>query len=105
MLSKMLIKTASLAAIALAFAGCAENRYCANPDPYESAASIPVIQSVGDVKVTLTPDAYLIPPPPATPIPFGQRIPDSKKTRYTCLDQPPRLPPAPTPDAAPPTKS
>lgn len=92
-------KITLVAVATLAIAGCAENRYCATPEAYESAPSIPTIQSVGDVKVTLTPDAYVIPPVPANPIPFGQQIPDAKKTRYSCLDQPPRLPPAPAPAA------
>jgi len=94
-------KLTLIAAATLAFSGCAENRYCASPDPYESAPSIPPIQSVGEVKVQLNPNAYVIPPVPANPIPFGQQIPDSKKTRYSCLDQPPRLPPATAPAAAP----
>jgi hypothetical protein len=83
--------TGALTLTVLAFAGCAENRYCASPDTYESAPSIPAIQSVGDVKVSLNPDAYLIPPVPANPVPFGQKIPDPNKTRWSCLDQPPRL--------------
>lgn len=95
------LKSTLIAVATLAFAGCAENRYCANPDTYESAPSIPAIQSVGDVKVTLNPDAYVIPPVPANPVPFGQIIPDAKKTRYSCLDQPPRLPPVAAPAAAP----
>ncbi|MFX8680965.1 hypothetical protein ABTM69_20160, partial [Acinetobacter baumannii] len=65
------------------------------------APSIPAIQSVGEVKVTLTPDAYVIPPAPANPVPFGQKIADAKKTRYSCLDQPPPLPATPSADAAP----
>lgn len=97
-------KPVLIAALTLAFAGCAENRYCATPAPYESAPSIPTIQSVGDVKVTLNPDAYVIPPPPAQSVPFGWRVPDSKKTRYSCLDQPlplalPKAPAAPAPAA------
>ena len=96
-----LIRTAIvLATSTLLLTGCAENRYCAKPAAYESAASIPAIQSAGDVKVTLTPDAYVIPPQPANPIPFGQKIPDPSRTRWSCLDQPPVLPPLPPAPAA-----
>jgi hypothetical protein len=87
-------RAAALAALSLAFAGCAENRYCADPLPYEKAPSVPAIQSVGDMKVAPAADAYAIPPPPANPIAFGIQAPDPKKpgkNRWICLDQPPAL--------------
>jgi len=84
-----------LAAATLLFAGCAENRYCAKPQDYERAESIPAIHAVDNLKVVPSPDAYLIPAVPDNPVPFGQKVPVPGKpgdTQWACLDQPPPLP-------------
>ena len=82
------------AILTLAITGCAENRYCAKPQAYETAPSVPDIQSVGDIKVTPAPDAYVIPPAPANPMPFGVKVATAKETRWLCLDMPPPFVPA-----------
>ena len=100
-----------IAGVALAFsvlaAGCAENRYCAKPQAYETAPSVTPIKSVDDMKVEPGAGAYLIPPPSPSPVPFGRQVADpnkSGKKRWSCLDQPPPLPPANTAAATPVSK-
>ncbi len=85
-----------LAVAIIAAAGCSANRYCAKPQSYEYAPSVPVIASAGNLTITSSPDAFTIPPASANPVPFGQKVPNPDKpgkTRWSCLDQPPPLPP------------
>lgn len=85
-----------LCATALILAGCGANRYCAKPQAYESAPSVPVIRSIDNIRVEPSPDAYLIPAEPADPVPFGQKVAVAGKpgrTEWSCLDQPTALPP------------
>jgi hypothetical protein len=98
--------TAVLVTAAAALSGgCAANRYCASPQAYEYAASVPRIVSTDNTVITYSPDAFTIPPPPDNPIPFGRKVPrpgHPGDTQWSCLDQPPPLPaPASAPTAAP----
>jgi hypothetical protein len=84
-------------AVLVAMAGCSANRYCAKPQDYEYAPSVPPIASTDNLTIASSPDAFTIPPAPATPVPFGQKVSDPAKpgeTRWSCLDQPPPLPPS-----------
>jgi hypothetical protein len=96
----MTIRTHHCAMLALAFSalatGCTQNRYCSRPQDYETAPSVAPLKSVEDMKVEPGPGAYLIPPASPSPVPFGQKVADPKKsgkTHWSCLDQPPTLPP------------
>jgi uncharacterized lipoprotein len=89
---------------AVSLSGCAANRYCARPQPYDNARSVPPIQAVEGLKVPESATAMRVPADTAQDAPYGVKVEDPKhpgKTKYQCLDQPPPMPPpAPEPKAA-----
>ena len=79
--------------------GCAAHSYCAKPRSYESAESVPAVAAADGLIVKPSPNAYLIPPPPPDPVPFGQLVQDPNgRQEWSCLDEPPPF----TPSVAPP---
>jgi hypothetical protein len=85
------------AVIGLLMSGCVRHGYCAKPQTYESAESVPVIGGTGTLVVKSSPNAFIIPPPPANPVPFGTRVDDPERPgnqMWSCLDQPPAFTPA-----------
>lgn len=87
-----MIRTMLLAACAVLLAGCAGSR-CLGDQPYAHAPSVPPLQPVEGLKLPDSSAALKIPPPPANPTPFGQKVTSEKgKEAVECLDQPPRMP-------------
>ena len=88
----------------LLLGGCAVSSYCEGEQDYESAASVPVIQPSEGLQIKESTTALKIPPAPATPVPYGERVVDAKgKEIVRCLDQPPALAlPEPKPVETPP---
>lgn len=77
-----------IALAAVVLAGCAGNRYCLEPQAYQSAETYPPIAASGELSVPESPSALRIPPPPAKAVPFGF---EDKTGEVVCLDQPPML--------------
>jgi hypothetical protein len=91
--------------MAAGLTGCAAGHYCSKPIAYQSSPSVPVVQSIGDIKVQPSASAYLVPPAPTSAQqPFGQQVADPQKagkTHWSCLDQPPPFTPTNAPMNAP----
>ena len=102
-------KTAALAAAMLALSGCALNSYCEGEQDYQTAPSVPPLNTAEGLQLPESPSALRIPPPPASPVPYGERYKDEDgDDAIRCLDRPPDMPkpvepaaPAPTPAPAP----
>jgi hypothetical protein len=92
----MRLFVAAVVAVATTLSGCAPpNSYCMRPARYLGAETLPPLQAPEGLTVPQSPNALVIPPPPATYIPFGRKLPDPKSPqgeRNDCLDQPPRMP-------------
>ncbi|MGH8444703.1 MAG: hypothetical protein ACREVL_05515 [Solimonas sp.] len=105
-----LIVIAAVSATALLTA-CSSTRRCESEQPYQKAETLQTPGAVPGLTVPESPSALRIPPAPANSVAFGQKVDDPKepgKTKYECLDMPPRLslPPEPPPAATPaPAKS
>ncbi|MDE2149270.1 MAG: hypothetical protein KGJ55_05425 [Gammaproteobacteria bacterium] len=79
----------------LALSACVHDAYCLKPQRYENARSIPPLHGSGDLQIPRSPNALVVPPPPASNVPFGRQVPDPKhpgETVTQCLDQPPPMP-------------
>ena len=82
-----------LVAGALALAGCAAGSRCLSEQPYANAKSVPPLQPVEGLKLPESSAALKIPPAPAEPVPFGQKVKDAKGDEVVqCLDKPPPMP-------------
>jgi len=96
----------------LTLGACAANGYCTGEQPYQKAPSVPALKSAGELKVPESAGALKIPPPPATPVPFGEVAKDKDgDDEIHCLDKPPQMvaaaetiAPAPVPAVPPPPK-
>jgi hypothetical protein len=87
----------------LALGGCAVGSYCEGQQDYQRAASVPVLQPAGGLKVPESESALRIPPPPAKAVPYGEVGKDEDGDEVVmCLDKPPALPPLPPEPVAPP---
>jgi hypothetical protein len=73
--------------------GCASTR-CLGDQPYAHAESIEPIKPVEGLKMPEATAALKIPPPPANPVPFGEKVKDAEGEEVVqCLDKPPPMPP------------
>lgn len=76
----------------LALAGCAASSYCEGEHAYQTAPSVPAVQSAEGLKFPESTAALKIPPAPANPVPYGQKVKmDDGDERTSCLDKPPML--------------
>jgi hypothetical protein len=85
---------------------CSNTRRCEAQQSYQKAETLATPGAVQGLTVPESPSALRIPPPPANTVAFGQKVADPKdpgKTKYECLDMPPRFVAgaAPTPQATP----
>ncbi len=101
-----MLRSMLVAACVILLAGCASKR-CLSDQPYAHAESVPTLKPVDGVKLPESTAALKIPPPPANPVPFGEKVKDAKGEEVVqCLDRPPPMPkPAeepPAPEAKPP---
>ncbi|WP_028081330.1 hypothetical protein [Solimonas soli] len=80
---------------ALLIGACSNTRRCDATLPYQKAETLPPPAAVPGLTVPDSPSALRIPPPPASDVPFGQRVAEAQDrrdtARYECLDTPPRL--------------
>lgn len=94
--------TAAVAAVAL-LGACSANRHCIGELEYQKAQTLVSPAPVAGLSYPDSPSALRIPPPPATPVPYANPVPDPEapgETMIECLDLPPRLPPEPAPAAS-----
>ena len=81
-------------AAAAVLGACTANSYCAGVQPYQEAPSVAPVQGTGDLKFPESPSALRIPPAPANPVPYGQKVKDADGDEVLrCLDKPPEMPP------------
>lgn len=81
---------------AIALSACQANRYCARPQAYESAPSIPPLVGSDTLRIPTTPTALKVPDAKGDSLTFGYGVPDPAhpgKSRIECLDRPPPIPP------------
>lgn len=84
-----------LVAAALAVGGCASGGRCAGEFEYQKAQTLEPIRGTDGVKAPESGSALKIPPAPAQPVPFAQRMADPDKPgkeKIMCLDVPPPMP-------------
>lgn len=94
---------ALLIPVLLSLGACAANTYCMGEQPYQKATSVPPLRPAGDLKLPESPAALRIPPPPATPVPYGQTVKDKDgDDAIRCLDKPPEMAIAPEAPPEPP---
>lgn len=89
----------------LALGGCASGGHCTGEFDYQKAESLPPAPQLAGIKQPESPSALRVPPAPAKPVPFAERVPDPENPKdeiVRCLDVPPPLPiePAATPAPA-----
>ena len=78
----------------LLLGACSVNTYCEGPQDYEKAQALPPLKGVEGLKLPESASALKIPPPPANPVRYGERVKDEKGDETTsCLDKPPAMPP------------
>ena len=81
--------------------GCATSSYCTDELEYQEAKSVPPITGAEGLALPDSPSALRIPPPPESPVAFGEIYKDAEgDERAHCLDTPPPIslpPPAPQP--------
>jgi hypothetical protein len=103
---KLARMTAAMAA-ALALSGCALSSYCEGEMDYQRAPSVPPLHTAEGLQLPESGSALRIPPPPANPVPYGEKYKDADgDDAVRCLDRPPELarpaePEAPAAPAAP----
>ncbi len=81
---------------ATVLAACSNTRYCARPQPYENATSIPPIVAPEGLKIPTPSTALIVPEAQGDALTYGYLSPDPAqpgKRRIQCLDQPPPIPP------------
>lgn len=96
MFTRRTTKNAGLLMLALSslVSGCAVNSYCANPQPYETAASITPIVAPEGMRIPTPTTALKVPEAKTESVTYGFLAPDPAKPgkkRLHCLDQPPAL--------------
>jgi uncharacterized lipoprotein len=87
---------ALIAAVAV-LSGCSSTSYCAKPQPYENALSIPPIVVPEGMTLPAPSTALKVPETKAQSLTYGFYAPDpanKNKKRIYCLDQPPPIPPS-----------
>jgi len=75
-------------------AGCTTTSYCRNPQPYETAPSIPAIKAPDGLNIVSPSTALKVPDVKAESVTYGFYAPDPNKpgkAKLYCLDQPPEL--------------
>ena len=81
--------------------GCATSSYCTDEQKYQEAKSVPALNGADGVQLPESPSALRIPPPPESPVAFGEIYKDTEgEERVRCLDTPPQMslpPPAAQP--------
>lgn len=86
-----MLRSMLVVACAVLLAGCASKR-CLSDQPYAHAESVPALKPVEGVKLPEAAAALKIPPPPANPVPFGEKVKDAKGEEVVqCLDRPPPM--------------
>lgn len=99
-----LLRVIALAVPLVISAGCTTTAYCKNPQPYENAPSIPVIQAPEGLSISTPSTALKVPDVKVDSVTYGYYAPDPEKpgkAKLYCLDQPPALVLAPEPEPAP----
>jgi len=88
-----MLRSFLLALCSVCLCGCAGSR-CLGDQPYSHAPSIPPLKSAENLKVPESSSALKIPPAPANPVPFGEKVKNEKgDEEVQCLDKPPPMPP------------
>lgn len=93
-MQRLTLKSGLLLAVAALASGCAANSYCASPQPYESAQSIPPIVAPDGMRIPTPSTALKVPEAKTESVTYGFYGPDASKPgkkRLYCLDQPPAL--------------
>ncbi|MBI2382980.1 MAG: hypothetical protein HYV18_02780 [Gammaproteobacteria bacterium] len=82
---------AAVFAAALA-SGCSSTSHCKGEQDYQKAQTVPPLAGVDGLKLPESPSPLRIPPKAESEVAFGEQYKtDNGKTRYRCLDIPPRL--------------